>query len=44
MPEENLNGRVELLRHMIMNTGLKELLGDLSNFIHLPVTPFLRLE
>jgi len=42
--EFNLNARVEALRHIILNTGLKSLFGSLSNYLKLPVSPFPKLE
>ena len=42
--EENLNYRVKILQHLVLNTGLGSLLGDLSKFIKLPISPYPTLE
>jgi len=42
--EENLNWRIEAIRHMILNTDLKSLLGDLGQFVKLPISPYPKIE
>ena len=42
--EDDLNLRLETIKQIIMQTGLKTLLGELASVIQIPISPFPRIE
>ena len=42
--EEDMNGRLEALKMLILNTGLKTVFGEMASVVQLPLSPFPRVE
>ena len=42
--EEDFNGRVEGLRMLVMETGLKTALGAIAGYLQVPLSPFPKIE
>ena len=42
--EVNLNDRIQVMKMVIMNTGLKTLFGEMASWVQMPLSPFPRVE